>query len=52
MLLMQTNHTAKAGKVGSIVMMDPTADQIRDEMTRMLDELPDNAIVKSHKANK
>ena len=49
MILMQTNHTAKAGRIGTI---DPSADQIRDEMTRMLDELPENAIVKSHKEKK
>ena len=49
MVLMQTNHTVKAGKGG---INDPSADQIRDEMTRMLDELPENAIVKSHKATK
>lgn len=48
---MQTNHTAKAGKTSGVVL-DPTADQIRDEMTRMLDELPENAIVKSQKATK
>lgn len=27
-------------------------DQIRDEMERMLDELPENAIVKSNKGGK
>ena len=52
---MQTNNTTKAVKTvknaGNFdTLGDPSADAIRDEMIRMLDNLPENAIVKSHKA--
>ena len=50
MVLMQTNNTVKPGKFSKV--NDTIADAIRDEMTRMLDELPENAIVKSHKDKK
>ena len=48
---MQTNNTSKLKKdrMGTIGADD---DAIREEMTRMLDELPENAIVKSSKAGK
>lgn len=46
MILMQTSNTTKAGKQNKAAI---DVDAIRDEMARMLDELPDNAIVKSHK---
>ena len=51
MILMQTNNTSKLKKdrMGTIGADD---DAIREEMTRMLDELPENAIVKSSKAGK
>ena len=51
MLLVQTNGTLKALKTGD-ASKDPTADAIRDEMTRMLDALPENAIFKSNKTGK
>lgn len=50
MLLMQTNNTAKAGRLTK--MEDPITDALREEMTRMLDELPENAIFKSQKGGK
>ena len=50
MLLIHTNNTMKAGK--SLAVERDSADHIRDEMTRMLDELPENAIVKAHKGSK
>jgi hypothetical protein len=50
MLLMHTNNTTKVGK--SLAVERDSADHIRDEMTRMLDELPENAIVKSFKGSK
>ena len=40
----------KAGK--SLAVERDSADHIRDEMTRMLDELHENAIVKTHKGSK
>ena len=49
MLLMQTGNTAKMGKMSTV---EREEDLIRDEMTRMLQELPDNAIVKSQKTSK
>ena len=50
MILMQTNNTTKVAQFGKPGANDTIAvDAIRDEMTRMLDELPENAIVKSHK---
>lgn len=46
MLLIHTNNTAKVGK-SSLAIERDSADLIRDEMTRMLDELPENLIVKT-----
>jgi len=51
MLLIHTNNTAKVGK-SSLAIERDSADLIRDEMTRMLDELPENAIVKTQKGSK
>ena len=54
MVLMQTNNTTKVGGMKMQVEHHPSYrdDQIRDEMERMLDELPENAIVKSNKGGK
>ena len=51
---MQTNNTQKVGKIGRHAGATVSAEDeaIREEMTRMLDELPENAITKSSKAGK